>query len=101
MRRDHVIDAIRRAEQTLRQLGVASAAVFGSVARGDDDESSDVDIAVSPASGVSITPMALLSLYGVLGDTLGYDVPIDVVVLPTRNQALGEAVRRDSIFAFT
>lgn len=46
MHRETAIDLIRSHEGELRALGVASCALFGSVARGDAGTGSDVDIAV-------------------------------------------------------
>ena len=100
MRHAQAIDTIRSAEPSLRDLGVVSAALFGSVARGDDTEFSDVDIAVSPRSGGQIEPLQLISVYGVLSEAFGYDTAIDVVVLPSKDPGLNAVIERDSIFAF-
>lgn len=45
------------------QYGVTNVRVFGSMARGDADESSDVDLLVQPLAGTS-----LLDLGGLLMD---------------------------------
>jgi predicted nucleotidyltransferase len=82
-------------------MGVASAALFGSVARGDDGEFSDIDIAIRPAQGRVLDAMTVLALYGVFGDAFGYDTPIDVVVLPARNPELSAAIDRDALVAFS
>jgi predicted nucleotidyltransferase len=42
----YVLDTLRAHETDLRQLGVAHAAVFGSVARGDAGAGSDIDVLV-------------------------------------------------------
>lgn len=43
---DNVLDTLRTHEDELRRLGVAHAAVFGSVARGEATTSSDIDVLV-------------------------------------------------------
>ena len=46
MRRDDVVQILTRNQQALRDLGVKSLSLFGSVARGDASEGSDVDFLV-------------------------------------------------------
>ncbi len=100
MRREQALATLRRAEPLLRGLGVGGAALFGSIARGEADGASDIDIAVRPAGGVGLTPLTLLSIHGVLGDAFGYETPIDVVVLPVGNAALAAEIEKDGVLAF-
>ena len=51
MKRDDLISTLRAHEPELKAAGVASLAVFGSVARGDDREDSDVDVVVRHSHG--------------------------------------------------
>ena len=46
MNREEALNTLRRSEGALRACGVAHAALFGSMARGDDRPDSDVDILV-------------------------------------------------------
>lgn len=46
MIRDQVIDTLRARRTDLAQMGVTHAAIFGSVARGEDRNDSDVDVMV-------------------------------------------------------
>lgn len=46
MEKDRIIARLRDHESELRAAGVASLSLFGSVARGDDRPSSDLDIAL-------------------------------------------------------
>jgi predicted nucleotidyltransferase len=46
MKKDQAIAILRQHEAELRQRGVRHAALFGSVARGEADDKSDIDIAV-------------------------------------------------------
>ena len=100
MKRDQALATLLRVERSLRALGVGEAALFGSTARGDGHSASDIDIAVKPAGGRPFEPLTLLSIHGVLGDAFGHDTPIDVVVLPVGDSALGAAIERDRVLAF-
>ena len=56
MKREEIIKTLRDREADLRARGVAHAALFGSVARGDDGPDSDIDIMVeiAPDAGVGL-----------------------------------------------
>src|SRR5260370_34133887 len=43
---EYVLETLRAHEAELRRLGVAHAAVFGSVARGEERAESDIDVVV-------------------------------------------------------
>ena len=49
MKRDEVLRKLKEAEADLRAQGVAHAALFGSVARGEDRPDSDIDIMIEIA----------------------------------------------------
>ena len=51
------LETLRRSEQALRDRGVVHAALFGSVARGDDRAGSDIDIMIE------IDPDARMTVY--------------------------------------
>jgi uncharacterized protein len=46
MNKQDVLDTLRRNEEALRARGIVHAALFGSVARGEADAASDVDIMI-------------------------------------------------------
>jgi hypothetical protein len=101
MNRDEVIFRLKAAEMVLRRQGVAGAAVFGSLARGEEGPGSDIDIAIKPAIGRAIGPDGLLALYGFFSDLFGPRSAVDVVILPARDRELGEAIEREAVFAFS
>lgn len=88
MRREQVIEAI---EQTLaRYPEIEQTIVFGSLAQGELDYDSDVDLAVS--AGRSLEPTLRLALISALGESLGR--PLDLVDLHTVGEPLlGQIVR--------
>jgi predicted nucleotidyltransferase len=51
MDKDRVIETLRRHEAALHARGVTHAALFGSVARGDNRPDSDVDIMIEVDTG--------------------------------------------------
>jgi len=83
-------DDVRR---VVHKYGLANPRVFGSVARGDDHEFSDIDIMVDVLP--TTTGFALGAAYMELRDLLG--VPLDLITsrqVPSgsRNRVLAEAV---------
>lgn len=61
--------------ETLRRRGVTNPQIFGSVARGDDREGSDVDLLVDFSPGTDI--IDIIALKRELEEVLG--VPVDLV----------------------
>ncbi len=67
--------------------------VFGSVARGEDDESSDVDLLVDLGEGVGL--LDLIGLEREIGELLGVDV--DVVPADSLKPRIRERVEREAV----
>ncbi len=65
MDRDHAIGILASHADEIRARGVASLALFGSVARGDQRPESDIDIMIDlvPGSGVSLLDFISLQRY--------------------------------------
>lgn len=85
-RRRAVIDAAAR-------RGAHNVRVFGSVARGEENESSDVDLLVDLDAGVGL--VAFVGLERELGELLGVSVdvvPADSLKPKVRAEALAEAI---------
>ena len=59
---DTCLLALRERESELKRRGVVHAAIFGSVARRQDDVDSDIDIAVEVQSGIGFGTSGLLDL---------------------------------------
>jgi uncharacterized protein len=97
----NIIDAIatlRRHEDALRARGIRHAAVFGSVARGDNQPDSDLDILVEfePEAEGSIYEYVRLKNY-IAGL---FDRPVDVIDRDALKPHLRAPSARDAVYAF-
>lgn len=91
------LDDLRRRRTEILELvhrhGVTGVWVIGSVARGDNDVESDIDLLVDVEDGTSL--MDLAGLYRALCDVLGHEVDLltrSSLKPRIRERALGEAV---------
>ncbi len=98
MERDHVIATLLAHRGELHRQGVAHAALFGSVARGDARPDSDIDILIDldPAARLSAFDYWALKQY-IAGL---FDGPVDVVNRHALKSYLRPAVLRHTIDAF-
>ncbi len=98
MRRDDVIARLRKAEPALRARGIRRAAVFGSVARGDERPDSDIDIMIE------IDPDTHLSVYEYVGlkeYVAGlFEGPVDVVSRDGLKPYVRPGATADAVYAF-
>ncbi len=102
MNRDEIIARLRQREAEFRQLGVESLSLFGSAARGENTEQSDVDLAVRldhkrMPTGFHYS-VRLEELRERLEATL--ERPVDVVPEPVRKRRFQEAIDKDRVLAF-
>ena len=79
--------------QVAAEHGARNIRVFGSVARGEEHEASDVDLLVDLASGRTL--LDLVGLRVALADLLGIDV--DVTTLDMLKPAVREAASREAV----
>src|SRR5579864_7755863 len=98
MTREHVLNTLRTHERELRHRGVLHAALFGSVARGDDTPDSDVDILVDLAPEVSVGVYEYVGIKQYLSDVLASRV--DLVNRKTLKAFARPSAERDAIYAF-
>lgn len=93
------LDLLRAVAPELRaRYGVVGARVFGSVARGDADPRSDIDVAVAFEEDRGPDVMRLCGVSGYLSGLFARDV--DVIPLPTRDPDLQRLVAREAAIAF-
>jgi uncharacterized protein len=98
MNRDEIISRLRECEAELRAKGVAHAALFGSIARGEQRPGSDIDIMVE------IAPEARIGLYQYVGivhylEDL-FPIRVDVANREGLKPFVRPSAERDAIYAF-
>jgi predicted nucleotidyltransferase len=95
---EHVIAALRAHEAELRQAGIRRLSLFGSVARGDEEADSDVDLAaeLDPEAGIGL--FALGALERRLAELIGRKV--DLLPEPVEKPRLRANIERDRRLAF-
>jgi predicted nucleotidyltransferase len=98
MNANDALATLRQSEDALRARGVAHAALFGSVARGDNRPDSDIDILIEFDPGVSVTVFDYVGLKAYLA-TL-FAEPVDVIDLEALKPALRSPAARDAVYAF-
>ena len=98
MKRDEALQKLKEAEADLRAQGVAHAALFGSVARGENRPDSDIDILVE------IAPESRMSLFhyvGIVQYLEGlFPGPIDVANREGLKPLVRPSAESDAVYAF-
>jgi predicted nucleotidyltransferase len=102
MNREHALATLRDHEPELKAFGVVTASVFGSVARDDAGQDSDVDVAVRLASHFSEGGFDYFSRLQELEQRLSIILgsKVDVIEEPVRKAWLQVAIDRDRARAF-
>ncbi len=95
---EHVLATLREHEAELRNAGIRRLALFGSVARGDADADSDVDLVAEFDPAASMDLIRLVGLERQIGETLGRTV--EILAEPVENPRLRANVERDRRIAF-
>jgi len=94
----HVIAMLRAHEAELRLAGIRHLSLFGSVARGDAAEDSDIDLAVEFDPAAEMDLIRLVALERRIGEALGRAV--EILPEPVENPRLRANVERDRRVAF-
>jgi len=102
MKRNEVIAALRAHELELKAAGVASLSLFGSVARGEEVEASDVDVVVRLTEDASRGGFAYFGRLDALRERLAAIVgrPVDVIAEPVHKDRLRRAIEAERAVAF-
>jgi hypothetical protein len=95
---ERVIAMLRSHEAELRQAGIRRLSLFGSLARGEADDASDVDLAAELDPAARIGLFALTALERRLTELLGRKV--DLIPEPVEKQRLQANIDRDRRLAF-
>jgi predicted nucleotidyltransferase len=98
MKRDEIIEKLKAREADLRAHGVRHAALFGSVARNEQNAESDIDILVD------LDPEIIVTIYDYSGlkDYIAglFKEPVDVVDREALKPRLRPRASADAIYAF-
>jgi len=98
MDRQDVLDRLRENERALRERGVSHAALFGSLARGEQRPDSDIDIMLE------IAPEAPVGVYEYVGIVQFIEEMfprrVDVVNRASLKRYVRPHAERDAVYAF-
>jgi putative addiction module CopG family antidote len=97
-RKDEVLAELAELEKPLRERGLTSLALFGSVARGAGRPGSDVDVLIDVAPDARFSLIDLVSVKDFLEDRLGHRV--DVVTKEGLDPAVRDRVLREAETVF-
>jgi len=102
MKRDEIIFRLRAHEEELRAAGVTSLALFGSAARGEQHDASDVDVVVRLTDEMRSEGFAYFGRLDSLSRRLAeiLERPVDIVAEPIRKERLRREIEKDRIVAF-
>lgn len=98
MTRDRAFDLLKAHEAELRRLGVARAALFGSVARNEARPDSDVDVLVDLDPAASLTIYDFVGIRQYLADA--FQASVDLVSRGGLSRHVRSDVERDAVYAF-
>ena len=98
MNRDRIIEKLKEREADLRAHGVMHAALFGSVARDEQNAESDIDILVDLDPAIVVTMFD----YAGLKDTVAslFEGSVDVIDREALKARLRPRAAADAIYAF-
>jgi hypothetical protein len=102
MSRDDALTIIKQHQAELKKFGVLSLSLFGSTARGEAGEDSDVDVALRLEDVEGEGGFAYLRRMERVREYLSgiLDAHVDVIAEPTSRPRLQEQIDRDRRFAF-
>ena len=95
MERQDIIELVKRHEQEIRARGITRLELFGSTARADARDDSDVDVVVDIEPDRKFSLIDLASLRVLLCDVLGRET--DVVIREDLRPRFREEIERDTI----
>jgi predicted nucleotidyltransferase len=98
MDRESAVATLRAHEAELRRRGVAHAALFGSVARGEATGGSDIDILVELAPDAGVDLLGYVGITHYLADL--FPVKVDVANRSTLKPHVRPGAERDAVYAF-
>jgi len=102
MTRDEAISRLRQHQEELRAVGVRSVSLFGSVARGEQNAESDVDLAVRLDAGFSKPGLEYFGRFEELQQRIEQllGCAVDLVEEPVEKPRVQLEIERDRVLAF-
>jgi uncharacterized protein len=102
MKSDEIISRLRQHEEELRAAGVTGLALFGSAARGEQGDDSDIDVVVRLSNEARSEGFAYFGRLDSLSRRLAEILkrPVDIVAEPIRKERLRQEIEKDRIVAF-
>jgi predicted nucleotidyltransferase len=98
MNRDEVFAKLKAHEAELKAAGIVRLAVFGSVARGENSEQSDVDLLAEFDKTRRYTLLTMGRLENRLADLLG--TKVDLSSPEWLNDTVSDQAQREAVIAF-
>jgi predicted nucleotidyltransferase len=95
---ERVIATLRAHEAELRQAGLRSLSLFGSVARGETEADSDIDLAAEFDPAARMDLLQLSALERRIAELLGR--PVDLLPEPVEKRRLQDQINQDRRRAF-
>lgn len=95
---EQLLETLKSHEADLRELGVTRIGVFGSVARGEASENSDIDLFAELDREKKIGLIAYAGIVDHLKEMLGRSV--DLVQCPAKKAHMREAIEKEGMIAF-
>jgi predicted nucleotidyltransferase len=102
MRQDQIISALRAHENELKQAGIASLSLVGSIARNEDGPESDVDVVVRLTDEARRGGFAYFGRIERLRERLEGILArqVDVIAEPIEKERLRRRIEKDRVLAF-
>lgn len=94
MKRDEIVSLLRENRHRLKEMGIKSLAMFGSVARDEATEASDVDMLIEFDGPVTFDRFMEAKFF--LEDLLG--MPVDLVVPQAVRPRLRPYIEQDMVY---
>jgi uncharacterized protein len=98
MDRQTALDRLRREKPALQAMGLKGVSLFGSTARGNAADGSDLDLAVTLDEAQGIDLFRFAAMTENVSRLLG--LPVDLVVEPARNLRIQAEIDRDRVRAY-
>jgi uncharacterized protein len=95
---ERVIETLRAHEKELRQAGLRSISLFGSLARGETEMDSDIDLAAEFDPAARMDLLRLSAVERRIAELLGS--PVDLLPEPVEKRRMQDQINRDRRRAF-